>query len=105
MRKPRSGGRSCSQCRSRCRRAKRVNGGRRWTRCFTSTEVHSFSNLLGTGSLVKESLAASLKNAITEGRLVPGQRVVEGKWAREFGVAQASVREAINLLISEGYVV
>jgi DNA-binding GntR family transcriptional regulator len=54
---------------------------------------------------VKESLAASLKSAITEGRLLPGQRVIEGKWAREFGVAQASVREAINLLISEGYLV
>jgi DNA-binding GntR family transcriptional regulator len=36
---------------------------------------------------------------------LPGQRVTEGKWAREFGVAQASVREAINMLISEGYVV
>ncbi len=54
---------------------------------------------------MKESLAASLKSAITEGRLLPGQRVIEGTWAREFGVAQASVREAINLLISEGYVV
>jgi DNA-binding GntR family transcriptional regulator len=82
-----------------------VNGGRRWKRCFTSTEVHSFYSALGTGSLVKENLAASLRKSITEGRLLPGQRVIEGKWAHEFGVAQASVREAINLLISESFLV
>jgi DNA-binding GntR family transcriptional regulator len=55
--------------------------------------------------LVKEQLAARLKNAILEGRLAPGDRVVEIAWAREFGVAQASVREAINLLIAEGFLV
>lgn len=82
-----------------------MSGGRRWKRCFTPTKIHSSSNALGAGSLVKENLAASLKSAITEGRLLPGQRVVEGKWARDFGAAQASVREAINLLISEGFVV
>jgi DNA-binding GntR family transcriptional regulator len=53
--------------------------------------------------LVKERLAGQLKDAIMQGRLRPGQRVIEGAWAREFGVAQASVREAINLLISEGF--
>jgi DNA-binding GntR family transcriptional regulator len=31
--------------------------------------------------------------------------VVESKWAGEFRVAQASVREAINLLIAEGFLV
>ncbi len=55
------------------------------------------------GTLVKQHLANKLKEAITSGRLAPGERVVEAKWAREFGVAQASVREAINLLISEGF--
>ena len=55
------------------------------------------------GALVKEQLATQLREAILQGRLVPGQRVVEGKWAKEFGVAQASVREAINLLIGEGF--
>lgn len=56
-----------------------------------------------TGSLVKEQLAARLREAIVQGRIAPGERVIEGKWAREFGVAQASVREAINLLIGEGF--
>jgi DNA-binding GntR family transcriptional regulator len=57
------------------------------------------------GTLIKEHLANRLKEAITSGRLAPGERVIEGKWAREFGVAQASVREAINLLVSEGFLI
>jgi len=56
-------------------------------------------------SLLKEQLAAELKDAILQGRLRPGERIIEGAWAREFGVAQASVREAINLLIAEGFLV
>ncbi|HSU31462.1 MAG TPA: GntR family transcriptional regulator [Bryobacteraceae bacterium] len=60
---------------------------------------------LQSSTLLKETLASELKGAITEGRLSPGQRVVESKWAGEFGVAQASIREAINLLIAEGFLV
>ncbi len=52
---------------------------------------------------VKEHLAAQIKEEIIHGRLHPGQRVVEGRWARKFGVAQASVREAINLLVADGF--
>jgi DNA-binding GntR family transcriptional regulator len=57
------------------------------------------------GALLKENLASALKQAIIDGRLTPGERVIEGKWARAFGAAQASVREAINLLIAEGFLV
>jgi DNA-binding GntR family transcriptional regulator len=57
------------------------------------------------GALLKEHLASALKQAIMEGRLSPGQRVVEAKWAKEFGAAQASVREGINLLVTEGFLV
>lgn len=53
--------------------------------------------------LVKEHLARALKDAIVQGRLKPGQRVIEGLWAKHFAVAQASVREAINLLIADGF--
>jgi DNA-binding GntR family transcriptional regulator len=56
-------------------------------------------------SLLKENLAAALRQAILDGRLAPGDRVVEGRWAREFGAAQASVREAINLLIADGFLI
>jgi DNA-binding GntR family transcriptional regulator len=52
---------------------------------------------------VKESLAAKLKEAIVSGTLKQGERIVEQYWAHEFGVAQTSVREAINLLINEGF--
>jgi DNA-binding GntR family transcriptional regulator len=55
------------------------------------------------GTLLKEQVADRLRSEIIGGRLAPRQRVVEGKWAREFGVAQASVREAINILIGEGF--
>jgi DNA-binding GntR family transcriptional regulator len=64
------------------------------------------SSIVETGTpLLKEQLAAQLKETIVDGRLRPGQRVVEAAWAREFGVAQASVREAINLLIADGFLV
>jgi len=57
------------------------------------------------GTLLKEQLATQLRAEIIDGRLRGGQPVVEATWAREFGVAQASVREAINLLISKGFLV
>lgn len=57
------------------------------------------------GTLLKEQLATRLRAAIIDGRIRSGQPVVEATWAREFGVAQASVREAINLLISKGFLV
>lgn len=53
--------------------------------------------------LIKQSLAAKLREEIIKGHLAPGQRIIEGYWARKFGVAQTSVREAINLLINEGF--
>src|SRR5258708_20977715 len=38
------------------------------------------------------------------GSLPRGVRIVEGKWAQKFGVAQGSIREAINILAIEGFV-
>ena len=60
---------------------------------------------LSSSALLKETLASQLKQAITDGRLSPGERVIESKWALAFGAAQASVREAINILIAEGFLV
>jgi DNA-binding GntR family transcriptional regulator len=54
--------------------------------------------------LVKENLAAGLREEILAGRIAPGAKIVEGTWARQFGVAQSSVREAINILMAEGLV-
>jgi DNA-binding GntR family transcriptional regulator len=61
------------------------------------------SNDSGPSLLIKQSLAARLKEEIVRGTLPQGQRIVEKFWARRFEVAQTSVREAINLLISEGF--
>jgi Transcriptional regulators len=54
--------------------------------------------------LVKDSLAARLREEIVSGSLKPGSRIVEGVWGRTLGVAQASIREAINILAQEGFV-
>jgi DNA-binding GntR family transcriptional regulator len=57
------------------------------------------------GSLVKSNLASRLRDEISSGALSPGVRIIEGTWGRKLGVAQGSIREAINLLAQEGFVV
>lgn len=59
---------------------------------------------LATDDLVKNTLAEKLRQQILAGNLKPGERIVEGKWAGRFGVAQASIREAINILSQAGFV-
>ncbi|MGC2162678.1 MAG: GntR family transcriptional regulator [Silvibacterium sp.] len=49
-------------------------------------------------------MADRLRTEIASGALKPGVRIIEGAWAHKFGVAQASIREAINLLAQEGFV-
>ena len=54
--------------------------------------------------LLKESIAQRLREEILAARLSPGEKIVEGKWAREYGVAQISIREALNILVTQGLV-
>ena len=54
--------------------------------------------------MVKDSVAAVLRQEMYNGNLQPGQAIVEGKLAKRLGVAQTSVREAINTLVAEGFV-
>jgi DNA-binding GntR family transcriptional regulator len=54
--------------------------------------------------LVKDRLAEVLRKEIVAGRLAPGESIVEGHWAAKLGVAQASVREALNILTNKGFV-
>src|SRR5260370_32687753 len=54
--------------------------------------------------LVKHTLAERLRAEIVSGTLKPGSRIVEGTWGRKFGVAQGSIREAINILAQDGFV-
>lgn len=66
----------------------------------------NLANLLSSpsSSLVKDSVAVHLRNEIIAGRLGPGEPIVEGKWAVKMGVAQSSIRAALNILEAEGFV-
>jgi len=54
--------------------------------------------------LVKDNLAAYFRQEIISGRLAPGEKIVEVKYAKLLELSQTSVREAINILMAEGYV-
>jgi DNA-binding GntR family transcriptional regulator len=62
------------------------------------------STASATSGLIKNHLSDQLRSEILNGSLKPGKRIVEGKWAAKFGVAQASIRETINILAQEGFV-
>lgn len=47
-------------------------------------------------------VASELRKAVLAGRYRPGERLVEERLAREFGVSRIPVREAIRALASEG---
>jgi len=66
----------------------------------------SFRSVSSDNSLssVKGNVAEFLLDEIIHGRLKPGERIVEGKWAAQLQVAQASVREALNILAARGFV-
>ncbi|MEU2419971.1 GntR family transcriptional regulator [Streptomyces sp. NPDC007851] len=53
---------------------------------------------------VRERVLAALRQDIIEGRLAPGDRLVERELAERFGVSRVPVREAIRALVAEGFV-
>jgi DNA-binding GntR family transcriptional regulator len=53
---------------------------------------------------VKGGVAGVLREEIISGRIGPDEPIAEGKWAAKLKVAQASVREALNILAAEGFV-
>jgi DNA-binding GntR family transcriptional regulator len=54
--------------------------------------------------LLKHTVAEQLRAEMVKGALKPGEKIVERRWANTFGVSQASIREAINLLATDGFV-
>jgi DNA-binding GntR family transcriptional regulator len=54
--------------------------------------------------LLKHEIAEQLLSEIVAGKLAPGEQISERTWANQFGVAQASIREAINILERDGFV-
>lgn len=54
--------------------------------------------------LIKTQIADALRERILQGELQPGEIISETHWGQRLGAAQASVREAINSLVTEGLV-
>ncbi|MEW5979440.1 MAG: GntR family transcriptional regulator [Acidobacteriota bacterium] len=54
---------------------------------------------------LKERIALQIRQAIIKSDLRPGSRIVESKLAKQMNVAQTTVREAIQELESQGFVV
>jgi DNA-binding GntR family transcriptional regulator len=53
---------------------------------------------------LSEDLVLYIKQQIIDGELNPGDRIVETKLARELGISQTPVREAIRQLMGEGII-
>ncbi len=68
------------------------------------TDCDHMATSVNNTQLVKQNAARALREAVLQGRVAPGERIVEATWAEELGAAQASVREAINILVGEGLV-
>lgn len=54
---------------------------------------------------MSEDLVSFIKQQILEGQLNPGSRIIETKLAKELGISQTPVREAIRQLSGEGIIV
>lgn len=66
--------------------------------------AHSKGNNRSSRDLRKHEIAEQLLAEIIGGTLAPGEQISERTWATRFGVAQASIREAINILSHDGFV-
>jgi DNA-binding GntR family transcriptional regulator len=53
---------------------------------------------------LREVVAGELRNMILDGRLAPGERLVEDRLAKLLGVSRNPVREAIHVLEAEGFI-
>ena len=54
---------------------------------------------------LREAAVDILRDAILEGRYLPGDRIVETQVAQEFGISRAPLREAASALIEEGLLI
>jgi DNA-binding GntR family transcriptional regulator len=70
-----------------------------------SIKLEALSQQLGRRAPMAEQIAASIRNMIVAGDLEPGERIVESRIARDIGVGQPTVREALVALEHQGLVV
>ncbi len=68
-------------------------------------KLEELSQQLGRRAPLAEQIADSIRNMIVAGDLKPGERIVESRIAREIGVGQPTVREALVALEHQGLVV
>jgi DNA-binding GntR family transcriptional regulator len=68
-------------------------------------EVTQLSEALGRRASIPDEVAHTLRELILFGKFEPGQRLVETRFARQLGIGQPAVREALRSLMSEGLVV
>jgi DNA-binding GntR family transcriptional regulator len=70
-----------------------------------AVKLEALSNQIGRRAPVPGQIAASIRNMIVAGDLRPGDRIVESRIARQIGVGQPTVREALVALEHQGLVV
>lgn len=58
-----------------------------------------------TTATLAEAVAAELRHALIHGRYVAGERLAEITLAREIGVSQNTVRDALRMLEQDGWVI
>ncbi len=68
-------------------------------------EILELGDVIASRSSVPDRIARALRDAIVSGKLAPGRRIVESKIARQLGIGQPTVREALKTLAGEGLVV
>lgn len=68
-------------------------------------KLAELSHRLGRRAPLVEQIAGSIRGMIVAGDLKPGDRVVESRIARQIGVGQPTVREALVALEHQGLVV
>ena len=69
-----------------------------------TSEFSWLSESLGQNATIVEQATQLIRELIISGRLASGERIIESKIAREWGVGQPTVREALKTLESEGLV-
>lgn len=70
-----------------------------------TVRLEALAGHLGRRAPMADQIAASIRDMIVAGELNPGDRIVESRFARQIGVGQPTVREALVALEHQGLVV
>jgi DNA-binding GntR family transcriptional regulator len=66
--------------------------------------INNFNIGLGELQPLRDKIASSIRDAIIDGRIKPGERLMEPEVAKNLGVSRTPLREAFFVLESEGLV-